>query len=542
MLPVGDASVRIKITDKVFLSLRTKDPILARTRFTAAFAALVRHWEAVRTGPKPLTHKQLVALAGETYRRVAQEVEDDPTAPAAVLKETRINKAAVAEFLEGCDDSDESEVRQAAFFAAIQRPFGPQKLAIETGRDVETPYASVTHEQALEDLFGAETNLLLAERQLIVDAATRSLLLRKVGRAVVLVNKKVHRNVEGDYSEDGNLARFPAFVPQQPTAAPTSTDRALAGKVTLPRLFDSWRESKADKTAQATVRRYTPSINSLATFLKGRDVRLVTQDDVWAWAEHRRDKNAIAPSTVNRNDLVAAASVFQFAMTRDGKRLRIDNPVHGVKLDLPKKRKLRDGTFRADEIAAILKLARNAEDDRRYPRASASRRWTPWICAYSGARIQEVCWLSKRDIWCEGGVWIMRFPMTKDGHARMVPLHDALIEEGFLAFCERAPEGFLFVGDRPQKPGATHTAQEHRASGLAAWIQEKLKLEAGVSPNHGWRHTFITRADGAGISKRMANALAGHNKKRDASDGYYAPPIDEMKRELDRYPRYEFRG
>ncbi len=66
---------------------------------------------------------------------------------------------------------------------------------------------------------------------------------------------------------------------------------------------------------------------------------------------------------------MAAVSVFQFAATRDfakvhfgeGRRVRTDNPVHGVKLDLPKKRKLRDGTFRAGEISAILTLARNAQ-------------------------------------------------------------------------------------------------------------------------------------------------------------------------------------
>ena len=549
-LPVGGRSTAVAVGERVFLSLKTKDRAAAKARFVEAYGALTRHWEAVRAGPKPLPHRQLVALAGETYRRIAQLVEDDADyLPAGALAEIGAGNEAVAEFLAGCVDPDERERREAAFFAAIQRPLGPQLLAVEIGRDLETPYASVTHAQALEDLFGAEADKLLAERQLVVDAPTRLLLLREVGRAVVLLNAKVHRNVEGDYAEDANLARFPAFVPQQPAAPSATPNLDRGGKITVAQLFQAWRLNKADKTAQATVRRYTPSINSLAAFLKGRDIRVVTQDDLWAWAEHRRDKNGIAPATVNRNDLVAAASVFQFAATRDfatvhfgkaavdGRRVRTDNPVHGVKLDLPKKRKLRDGTFRADEIGAILTLARQAKDPR-YPRASASRRWAPWICAYSGARIQEVCWLGKHDVWCEGGIWVMRFPMTKDGHARTVPLHDALIEEGLLDFWRQAPDGFLFVGDRAQKPGASRSPPEQRASEIAAWIQEKLKLEDGVSPNHGWRHTFITRAEGAGITKRMANAIAGHNKKRDASDGYYAPPVNEMKRDLDLYPRY----
>jgi hypothetical protein len=36
----------------------------------------------------------------------------------------------------------------------------------------------------------------------------------------------------------------------------------------------------------------------------------------------------------------------------------------------------------------------------------------------------------------------------------------------------------------------------------------------------------------------MANAIAGHNKKRDASDGYFAPSVEMMKTDLDKYPRY----
>ncbi len=84
------------------------------------------------------------------------------------------------------------------------------------------------------------------------------------------------------------------------------------------------------------------------------------------------------------------------------------------------------------------------------------------------------------------------------------------------------------------------TPAELWASEIAAWIKEKTNLEDGVSPNHGWRHTFLTIAEGVGISKRHANAIAGHDRKKDASDGYAAFPIDVLKRELDKILRYAF--
>ena len=67
-LPIDGRPVTVRASDKVIVSLRTKDPTLARARFAEAEQALSRHWEAVRTGPVTLTHVQLVALAGECYR------------------------------------------------------------------------------------------------------------------------------------------------------------------------------------------------------------------------------------------------------------------------------------------------------------------------------------------------------------------------------------------------------------------------------------------------------------------------------------------
>lgn len=100
--------------------------------------------------------------------------------------------------------------------------------------------------------------------------------------------------------------------------------------------------------------------------------------------------------------------------------------------------------------------------------------------------------MTKDDIYCEGDVWLINFPVTKVDIARRVPLHPALIEEGLLEFHAQAPTGYLFCGDVAQKSGATRTQQEQRASELSEWIREQVTLDASLSPNHGWRHTFVS--------------------------------------------------
>ncbi len=309
-------------------------------------------------------------------------------------------------------------------------------------------------------------------------------------------------------------------------------------KLTVAGLFDRWKAHNSDKVEASTIRRYAPTLNSLAGFLSEKDVRRINEDDIWAWAEHRRDVDAISPRTINQNDLVAASSVFAFAIHRDGKRILATNPVKGVKLDAPKQRKLRERSFRAAEIKAILTLARGVRIGRAHPQASASRRWVPWICAYLGARVQEPCWLEKKHFRVEDGVWVVEFPQTKDANARVVPLHDALIDEGLIEFVDEAPEGLLFV--RPRNGPGDRTVQEQRASEIAAWISDKIDLDDGVDPNHGWRHTWISIASSerVAISKRHQNAINGHNKNKDASDGYVQFPILDLKQALDKFPRY----
>lgn len=240
---------------------------------------------------------------------------------------------------------------------------------------------------------------------------------------------------------------------------------------------------------------------------------------------------------MNRNDLVAASSVLGWATMVNGKKVPANNAAFGVRLEEPKRVVTREKFFRAAEISAILRLARSVAPDPRYPRAAASRRWAPWLCAYSGARVQEVLWLQKSDIRKEASFDVMCLPRTKDGVARMVPIHQALIDEGFLDFMDSAPQGWLFVEDRAPRKGATRTSQEMRASQLASWVSKNVALDDGLSPSHGWRHTWITYAEGI-IAKRHSNRITGHNME-DVSGHYVGQLIPALAAEMAKFPRYD---
>lgn len=307
--------------------------------------------------------------------------------------------------------------------------------------------------------------------------------------------------------------------------------------LTVGDLFDRWATDRADKRAPNTIKRYRGSIRSFEAFVSGRDVRTLTGDDVFAWAVNRRDVEGISARAINKNDLVAVSSVFRWGAGRAAGQLLSTNPASGIALDEPRVVAQRERTFREDEIAAILSAASTVKLDVRNPTRSASRRWCPWLAAYSGARIGELTSLEKRDVRIEGGIPIMHLRITKTGEPRIVPLHRHLIEQGFLAFVEASASGPLFYDPKRHGDDSLTPPAEMQGHKIGKWVRETVNLDAEVHPNHGWRHTWKTRALGAGIEERLRDAITGH---RASSVGrrYETPTREMLAAAMNRFPRY----
>jgi integrase len=277
---------------------------------------------------------------------------------------------------------------------------------------------------------------------------------------------------------------------------------------------------------------------SLATFTKGKAAESVTSDDLYAWAVRRRDEENISPKVVNQVDLVAVSSVFKWAASRQGEKLIPANPVtRDVRLDLPKVQRKRESTLRSHEITAILQAALDVKDDPKNPTSAFARRWCPWLAAYSGARIQELIGLKVEDIQEEGGIWVMHFHKTKTGHPRTVPLHEHLIEMGFLDFVKSRKSGPLFYDPKRSSGKAKTPQSEQRAIKLAEWVRTETKRDKAVDPNHSWRHTFKTKALAVGIPERISDAITGHSTASVARS-YETPTVGMKAEALSRLPRY----
>ena len=119
-----------------------------------------------------------------------------------------------------------------------------------------------------------------------------------------------------------------------------------------------------------------------------------------------------------------------------------------------------------------------------------------------------------------------------------MPIHAHLIEMGFLDFVKASGPGPLFFDpNRHGKASATPPA-EMRGQKVAKWVRAAVALDPDVDPNHGWRHTWKTRALGAGIEERLRDAVTGH-KVASVGRKYEAPTLVMLAKAMANFPRYE---
>jgi integrase len=323
---------------------------------------------------------------------------------------------------------------------------------------------------------------------------------------------------------------------RNPTVAPSPA--TITGRIlTVGELFERWASDRADKRAPNTIKRYRGSIRSFEAFAKGRDVRALTGDDVFAWAVHRRDKDGISPRAINKNDLVAVSSVFRWGAGRASGQVLSVNPATGISLDEPRIVAQRERTFRDGEIAAILSAALSVQPDPQNPTLSHAKRWCPWLAAYSGARIAELTHLEQCDIRTEAGSTVMDLRVTKTGEPRTVPIHAHLMEQGFLTFVVACGPGPLFFDPTRHGKRSLTSPGEMRGHKVGKWVRETVKLDPGVDPNHGWRHTWKTRALGAGIEERLRDAITGH-RVTSVGRRYETPTMRMLADAMSQFPRY----
>nr|WP_162479018.1 DUF6538 domain-containing protein [Bradyrhizobium sp.]CUT16546.1 Integrase CDS [Bradyrhizobium sp.] len=470
---------------EIKFSLETTDRDEAVLRCQEENLKLERQWRAniVGTPPTDLSHLQITALAGEFYAETVAAHRDEPGL--AITWERS---------LENLKD------RKRA-------PIG------STG-----PHLYV--------MFGPEARAFLQRKGIHLVGEKLESFLRAYVEAKEFAGRTLLRHAKRDYTSDKEITeRFPKFEPPNP-----------------PKKFDVlWAEFDTARALSAsTKKKWQPYFMQLIKRVGSDDMSRVTEQHLLDWRDALL-ATKISPVTV-RYGYIAAAQAF-FGWAKRAKKLPY-NPAAEVFVEVSEKHETDMRGFDDREAATILSAALAPMNEAMTEENAAARRWVPFLCAYTGARVNELTQLRACDVLDVQGIACIRITpeagTVKTSRERTVPLHSHLLEMKFVewALRKKGPTPLFYSEARKRKPARKNPPYTSVGNKLAEWVRKLGIKDPTVAPNHAWRHRFKTVARKVKMDREVRDAIQGHAPRTEGEDYGEVPP-DVMLPEILKYPKYE---
>jgi len=377
-----------------------------------------------------------------------------------------------------------------------------------------------------------EAREMLAERGKVTDAVSLERLAVAIfGARTYAAALAVQRAVNA-LSPDPNTAQFPMPEPKAAPVAVVPNASQSAPALTLDALLLAFQKQHADQP-QKTHDKRAAKLRDFAKVVGHDDTASVSRRDVSRWKEAGLEAGK-STKTVS-DGVVMLSPLWNWAMP-EGLLPRGDNPfsnmvIRASKRGGPAKRK----GFTDEEAATLLQAARGE---------TGFLRWLPWVLAFTGCRLEEACGAMREDIREVRGVWCLDIhPDRPTGGLktpqaqRRVPLHAALVGEGFVTYAQGLPAGSPLFPDL--RPGYYGGRGETATKRYGRWVRGRGITGKDKAPAHSWRHRMMDLLRQARVPREAVDAILGHDNATNAGagygDGFRAWP-DELARELAKVP------
>jgi integrase len=421
-------------------SLRTREPVEAKRLHVEALAALEQRWANLRAPTRKLDNSELHQISVAIYER----------------------------FLEL------GELPGVNWDTAIGGHLWERNFDLKPEDALFISRESV-RQTILESWCRARADELISVNGLKVDNENRLKIAKAISVGAQRAVMALKRLAKGDFSPDS-----PA--PLSTRAAGMSALDQPSKPVTLESLLDGWATEK--RPTEKTIYSWKRVLDQLVEFIGHQDAARLTPDDLLGWKAALLEAG-LRTKTIRDSKLAPIRAILQWGV--DNRKLAT-NPASRIVVDVRAKISERIRGFTNGEAAQILRHAAKEQDP--------VKRWLPLLCAYSGARLSEVCQLRADDVFKQGEVWCIKFDpeagsLKNPNSERAIPLHPAIIESGFLQFVKAAGSGPLFKGltaDRFGNRGGNGTKV------IGRWVRGLGLEDERLSPSHSWRHRFKTLA------------------------------------------------
>ena len=305
------------------------------------------------------------------------------------------------------------------------------------------------------------------------------------------------------FGEDDGLNYTFQHILQKWIKANRPSDSAIAEwKLALRQFAEIYGDIEVSKITTAHIIKYRELISALPARYNIKHPGL-TLHEVKALYHNREIPEPVANTTILKR-MGALKSLLSFAKNEG---LILTSPADNIKLKGGKHSVLIRKCFSKEDLTTIFKPLEQYNNH---------KYWIPLIALYTGARLEELGQLEVTDLKQEGSLYY--FDINSEGRkrlktkssARRIPLHNKLIEAGFLDYAASLnttynPLLFPQLGD-PNKPKLTRAYSKSFARHL-----DKVGISDKAKVFHSFRHTFKDACRNAEIPEDIHDALTGHS-------------------------------
>jgi integrase len=303
--------------------------------------------------------------------------------------------------------------------------------------------------------------------------------------------------------------------------------------VTFVTLQDAWELKNTNERTRRTKRRY---MTRLAEHLGHNDANRVKPEDFAAFEGMLLTQANAGEISYKSVENILAGIKAVFAAGVKAKKITT-NPTAGISFQAKKSQMGKTLGYSVEQVGLILREGRNQPPEIRYPTL---------IAAFSGARVGEIADATTHDVYCVGDVWVLDIrtdyrekgqEIKNEPSIRIFPLHQQIIEEGFIDYWQSLSPGPLF-------PAFSLGQDNRRGDAASRYISEWVRSlgiknpspKLRYKPNHSFRNYVKTQWRNAKIEEETHDAITGHGSSKDESRNYGEYELKLMLEAIERLP------
>jgi len=264
----------------------------------------------------------------------------------------------------------------------------------------------------------------------------------------------------------------------------------------------------------ATMNKQRGVLKSFIEFTGNVDVAMVTAQVVNDYKQKKLE-DGLEATTIN-DQMSILKGLFAYCISN--KIVRMENPAEGVNIVGAQNQAESYSIFTQAELEKIFEpvFYRKHMD-------TPDFYWGPLVALFTGARAEEIASLDLKQIRVEKNVAIMDILDGKTVNAvRKVPLHNSLLELGFLDYVQSMREaGYTKLF--PHLIDGKNGYKKNMCRMFGAYLDKpEVNIVDPLKVFHSLRHTVVTKLTDALVNDGLKRALVGHDvdTKMSAHDDY----------------------